>query len=314
MKNFKVVIVGILAICFAMATTAPTFAAAQKGTITFVNTDHTYTYKLYSRNNVIVDQGRISNFPVVGQYEVGIYRFEIAHGDGRIERGQFTLANGQLLLITANLSTTSIASTPGNTTMRVSTGGNEAYDQGSSAAIFNPTVTSRQIGATQIDVVGEVTSDDTRHGGIDAILHDRFIPVTGFDHEDHSGAPGMQFDHVTSAEGTLARDYVSETYHVEFAVGNVMCLSSAPARDFEMCSTQGTRSVIGVVDENGDVIFSGIERIKVLGNVAVGDELIASSVPGFAVVDNTAAHGTVIATAMAGFTGNQGIITAQIGK
>ncbi len=315
MKRFKIVFTGIFALLIALTSAASAFAATPKGTITFVNTDHNYSYRLYSRNDVVVAEGQVTNVPVFGQYDIGIYRYEIAHGDGRIERGQVTLASGQLLLITANSSTTSISSSPGNTTMNINTGGSSvSYDQGDSSTISNPQVVARQIGSGDIDVVGEVTSAEASEAGIDAILHDRIIPVTGFAHEDHNGAPSLQFNHVTNDAGSLARDYISETINIELAIGNVMCVSAAPARDFEACALFGDRNVVGVIDENGDVIFAGIEQIKVTGNVNYGDKLVASDTPGFAVVDNNAPHGSVIATAMGSFSGEFGLVTASIGK
>ncbi len=316
MKRLKIVFTGIFTILIALGTVAPSFAATPKGTITFVNTDHDYSYRLYTRDNVVVAEGQVTtSAPIFGQYDIGIYRYEISHGDGRIERGQVTLASGQMLLITANSSTASIASSPGNTTMRINTGGSsESYDQGDSSTITNPQVVARQIGSGDIDVVGEVTSEQASEAGIDAILHDRIIPVTGFDHEDHTGAPSLQFNHVTNDAGSLARDYISETINVELAIGNVMCVSAAPARDFEACASYGDRNVVGVIDENGDVIFAGIEQIKVIGDVNPGDKLVASDTPGFAVVNNSAPHGAVIAKALGSFTGEYGLITAAIGK
>ncbi len=311
-KKFSVVICFALLVASIPVSTISA-AAPQRGTITFVNTDHTYTYKLYSQYNRLVARGTVNNLPVSRQFGIGIYTYEISHGDGRIERGQVSLASGQMILVTANLSTTTLVSAPGNTTATVNSGGTIAYDQGSSSTIVEPGVTTHQYGGNRVAPVGQVTSQDAQHG-VDGILRDRIIPVTGVQPTAHQGAPAVQFEHGTNATGTTDRSYLGQTYQVQHAVGNVMCLSAAAARDFEMCRYRGTTSVVGVIDESGDVIFSGVEQIKVIGNVRYGDKLVASSTPGYAVVDNNARYGSVIGTALGSFTGQRGLVTARIGK
>ncbi len=304
-------------ICFAMLVAAVPVstisAAPQRGTITFVNTDHTYSYKLYSQHNTLVARGKVYNLPVSRQYAIGIYRYEIAHGDGRIERGQVSLASGQLILVTANMSTTTLASAPGNTMATVNSGGTVAYNQGSSSTIVEPGVTTHQYGGNTVAPVGQVTSQDAQNG-VGHVLNDRIIPVTGVQPTTHQGAPGMQIEHGTNNGGTTNRSYLGQTYQVQHAIGNVMCLSAAAARDFEMCRYRGTTRVVGVIDESGDVVFSGVEQIKVIGNVRYGDKLVASGTPGYAVVDNNARYGSVIGTALGSFTGQRGLVTARIGK
>lgn len=315
MNMYKSFIVGCFALALSFIPFTTSFAAAppQRGTITFVNTDHTYTYKLISRNNVVIAQGTIRNAPASRSHPIGIYRFEISHGDGRIERGQFSLAVGQLILITADQSTTTITSAPGNTTMRVNSGGTVAYDQGSSSTITSPSVVTNQFGNASVGAVGQVTQADAAHG-VGRVLQDRFIPITGDTATQHQGAPGLQVQHGTNGVGTTQRDYVGETYQVQHAVGNLMCVSVANARDFEMCSARNTTRVAGVIDENGDVIFNGVEQIKVIGTVRYGDKLVASSTPGYAMVNNNARFGTVIGTALGSFSGRSGLVTARISK
>ncbi len=313
MQTIKFITISVLAFCAVVTTTAQTAAATRVGTIVFVNAEMPYDYYLYGTGNTVVSQGQISDHPAVGEYEIGVYRYEIQHPNGKIEQAQFTLAPGQQIFITGNLTLVQVGSTVGATTVRVDSGGATSQDHGQSYAFETTTVDTSQFGATVVPVVREVTSADAAQG-VEKLLQDNIVPITGANDETQETVPVLTVKHETAYNGAIKRTYMVDDYLVDFTVGNVMCTSELTYRDFKPCDVYGTHTVLGVIDPAGDLVFSGVEKIKVIGKVQAGDKLVAAGVAGFATVDNNARHGSIIGVARTAFDGDKGIVTATIGK
>ncbi len=288
-------------------------AATRVGTIVYVNLDETYSFTLYGRDNNVVRQGNVKDRPHVDQYEIGVYRSEVRYRDGSVEHIQFTLAPGQQIFITGNLTTMQVGSFVGETTVRIESGGAVSRDGEQSFSLETPEVDTTQFGDDIVPVVREVTSEEAMYGIENLLKHD-IVPVTGSDDPSMSAVPVLTVQHDTFHDGRIRRDYAVDTYLVDITTGNVMCVSHLSYRDFMPCTSRGTSDVIGVIDNQGDLIFDGFGYIKVRGPVNVGDKLVASNLKGYATVDNNASHGTVIAIARTAFGGESGMVMATIGK
>ncbi len=313
MQTIKYFAVALCVTLLGGLTASAVNAATRVGTIVYVNLEETYAFTLYGRDNQVVRTGKVANTPYVDQYEIGVYRSEIRYANGNIEQLQFTLAPGQQIFVTGNQTTMQIGSTVGATTVRIESGGAISHDSGSSYSLETAQVDTSQFGDPIIPAIREVTSEDALYG-IETLLKDGFVPITGAEDEAMRAVPVLTVHHNTAHDGRISRDYMVDGFLVDLTVGNVMCVSQLSYRDFMPCETRGSAHVIGVIDMHGDLIFDGFGYIKVRGPVQAGDKLVADGLKGYATVDNNAKYGTVIGIARTSFSGESGMVMATIGK
>lgn len=103
---------------------------------------------------------------------------------------------------------------------------------------------------------------------------------------------------------------------LNFSEGDVLCWNAENSA-LQLCSEHAASLVVAVSDAQGMPVIQGVEPIKVIGPVQVGDLLVASDRAGYAVTwpsqeQGNPPTGTVIAKALELLTTDEGIILAFI--